>query len=342
MLVQALAQGLGSCSAVQMLGEHVPVGELMSFPPERLEVRDGRGGWRPAIEPRAVMSLRTSEEIQGALRAYGLHPTPCHAATKAGVDAGAAWAEAEAEADHGEASRRAVVEAEAEVRAGEARARAAWCTAAARWQWMRKGALLRFTVARRAAAEHVAAERAAAVVRWQRMWRRAGFLPGFCKLLRRAIARRAAAAATFWQRLWRRALRRLELVEHPLLLLVPRRVLAARALRRAAADLAPVIAALERRFECEARSALARLADVFGGDALHRPGLDGSASELQDAQGGCAASWTVPRAWGYAAERRPVPGRGRRRPHVRWRARRESIYIRCPPSTLLQQSGRGL
>ena len=128
---------------------------------------------------------------------------------------------------------------------------------------------------------------------------------------------------------------------HPLLLLVPLQVLATRALRRAAADLVPVIAALEWRFECEARSALARLAEVFGGDALHRPGLDGGASELQDAQGGCAASWTVPRAWGYAAERRPVPGRGRRRPHVRWRARRESVYIRCPLPRCCSRVGGG-
>ena len=61
------------------------------------------------------------------------------------------------------------------------------------------------------------------------MRRRAGFFPGypnraralfiFCELLRRAAARRAAAAATFWQRLRRMALWRLELVEHPLLLL---------------------------------------------------------------------------------------------------------------------------
>ena len=129
---------------------------------------------------------------------------------------------------------------------------------------------------------------------------------------------------------------------HPLLLLVPLQVLATRALRRAAADLVPVIAALEWRFECEARSALARLADAFGGDTLHRPGLDGGASEPQDAWIGCAASRTVPRAWGCAAGRRPVPGRGRRRPHVRWRARRDSIYIRCSPSTLLQQCGRGM
>ena len=33
--------------AVQMLGEDVPVSELMSFRPDQLEVEDGRGGWRP-------------------------------------------------------------------------------------------------------------------------------------------------------------------------------------------------------------------------------------------------------------------------------------------------------
>ena len=119
-------------------------------------------------------------------------------------------------------------------------------------------------------------------------------------------------------------------------------VLADRACKREAAELAPVIAALEWRFECKARSALARLADAFSsGDTLHQPGLDGDASGPQDAWTGCAAS-TVPRAWGWAAGRRPVPGRGRRRPHVRWRARRESIYIRCSLSTLLQQCGRGM
>ena len=251
-----------------------------------------------------------------------LLPTLHPAAAKAGVDAGAAWAEEEAEADRGEASRCAVVEAEAEARAREARARAAWCTAAARWQWMRKGELLRFTVARRAAAERVAAERAAAAVQWQRMQRRAGFFPGFCELLRHAAARRAAVAATFWRRLRRKAFWRLT---------------------REAAELAPVIAALEWRFECEARSALARLADVFSsGDTLHQPGPDGDASGPQDAWIGCAASRTVPRAWGWAAGRQPVPGRGRRRPHMRWRARRESIYIRCSPSMLLQQCGRGM
>ena len=36
--------------AVQMLGEHVPVSRLMSFRPDQLEIGDGRGGWRPALE----------------------------------------------------------------------------------------------------------------------------------------------------------------------------------------------------------------------------------------------------------------------------------------------------
>ena len=39
--------------------------------------------------------------------------------------------------------------------------------------------------------------------------------------------------------------------------------------------------------------------------------------------------------------RRAVPGSSRRRPHVRWRARRESYYIRRPPLVLLQQCGGG-
>ena len=145
------------------------------------------------------------------------------------------------------------------------------------------------------------------------------------------------AAAAWWQRMRRRALQRLAAAES--------RAAAGRVAALAAArlaDLAPVIAALEWRFECEARSALARLADAFSGDTLHQPGLDGDASGPQDAWIGCAASRTVPRAGGCAAGRRPVPGRGRRRPHVRWRARRESIYIRCSPSTLLQQRGRGM
>ena len=148
--------------------------------------------------------------------------------------------------------------------------------------WWRMGALLRSTVAERAAAERVAAERAAAAVRWQRMRRRAGFFPGFCELLQRVAAEQAAAAVR-WQRMRRRALWRLTLVEHPLLLAVPMLVLVDRACKRAAADLAPVIAALEWRFECEARSALARLADAFSGDTPHWPRLDGGASEPQDA-----------------------------------------------------------
>ena len=36
-----------------------------------------------------------------------------------------------------------------------------------------------------------------------------------------------------------------------------------------------------------------------------------------------------------------TPGRGRRRPHRRWRDRRESYYIRCSPPVLLQQHRRG-
>ena len=361
--------------AVQMLGERVPVSELMSFRPDQLEVEDGHFGWRPALEleqaaRRCAAAVAEAEaetaRAEAATAAEGF--TPCGSfqgarpgrVFKRGL-AGVGYYDeppasvpgvpvSEAQATGREVS---CATSAAGAQAEEARARA-W------WQRMRQKALLWLAVAEQAAAERVAAERAAAAVRWQRMRRRAGFFPGFCELLWRAAAGRAAAAATFWQRLRRMALWRLELVGHPLLLLVPLQVfadralkralvplqvhpvLADRAVRRAAADLVPVIAALEWRFECEARSALARLADVFGGDALHRPGLDGSASELQDAQGGCAASWTVPRAWGCAAERRPVPGRGRRRPHVRWRARRESVYIRCPPSTLLQQSGRGM
>ena len=145
------------------------------------------------------------------------------------------------------------------------------------------------------------------------------------------------AAAAWWQRMRRRALQRLAAAES--------RAAAGRVAALAAArlaDLAPVIAALEWCFECKARSALARLADAFSGDTLHQPGLDGDASGPQDAWIGCAASRTVPRAGGCVAGRRPVPGRGRRRPHVRWRARRESVYIRCSPPTLLQQCGRGM
>ena len=116
------------------------------------------------------------------------------------------------------------------------------------------------------------------------------------------------------------------------------------AAERAAVEHARVvaaIAALERRDSAERSAALAALAAVFGGClSLRGTGCD---NELRcsssEADAGCA---TAPSPCRRAGGRGPLHGRGRRRPHRRWRARRESFYIRCSPPLLLQQLRRGM
>ena len=108
---------------------------------------------------------------------------------------------------------------------------------------------------------------------------------------------------------------------------------------RAAAERALIFAAvvaLERRAAAEGSAALAALAAVFDGSrALTNPTW---APEPRGAGAGCAGAQGLRSREGG---RRAVPGSSRRRPHVRWRARRESYYIRRPPLVLLQQRGGG-
>lgn len=79
----------------EAVGQSVPMSEFMSFPPERLEVKDARpgGGWRPAKEPEPkgwtggaaeprghVASLRTTEQRSRGLYTClwaSLYPSPC-------------------------------------------------------------------------------------------------------------------------------------------------------------------------------------------------------------------------------------------------------------------------
>ena len=81
---------------------------------------------------------------------------------------------------------------------------------------------------------------------------------------------------------------------------------------------------------------------IFGERRAHQsagcdPGLGSSSPE---AAAGCAAALGPCRR---AGGRRPSHGRGPRRPHRRWRARRESYYTYTTlPSVLLQQHGRGM
>ena len=91
----------------EAVGQSVPMSEFMSFPPERLEVKDARpgGGWRPAKEPEPkgwtggaaeprghVASLRTTEQRSRGLYTClcGLHSTPHLATAEASVEAGVA------------------------------------------------------------------------------------------------------------------------------------------------------------------------------------------------------------------------------------------------------------
>ena len=106
------------------------------------------------------------------------------------------------------------------------------------------------------------------------------------------------------------------------------------------AGIIAIIAALERRAAAERGAALAALAAVFGGGCAQRsPGCGpelGCGSSV--AVVGCATALGPCRRAGRLGT---TPGRGRRRPHRRWRARRESYYIRCSPLVLLQQRRRG-
>ena len=91
----------------EAVGQSVPMSEFMSFPPERLEVKDARpgGGWRPAKEPEPkgwtggaaeprghVASLRTTEQRSRGLYTClwaSLYPSSCTTA-EASVEAGVA------------------------------------------------------------------------------------------------------------------------------------------------------------------------------------------------------------------------------------------------------------
>ena len=105
------------------------------------------------------------------------------------------------------------------------------------------------------------------------------------------------------------------------------------------------VAALEQRVAADESAALAALAAVFeegGGDG--RCALPNLGWAPEPRGGSPKAGTSCAAALGpqcRAGGRRALPGRGRRRPHVRWRARRESYYIRRPPLVLLQQCGGG-
>ena len=105
------------------------------------------------------------------------------------------------------------------------------------------------------------------------------------------------------------------------------------------------IAALERRVAAEESAALSALAAVFGEGIEGGSRAPSSAGCGPEPRGGSsradAGSAVAPRPWCRAGGCRALPGRGRRRPHVRRRARRESYYIRCSPPVLLQQHRRG-
>jgi hypothetical protein len=103
------------------------------------------------------------------------------------------------------------------------------------------------------------------------------------------------------------------------------------------------VAALEQRVAADESAALAALAAVFeeGGEdgRCALPNL-GWAPEPRGGSPKAGTSYAA--ALGpqcRAGGRRALAGSGRRRPHVRWRARRESYYIRRPPLVLLQQCG---
>ena len=107
------------------------------------------------------------------------------------------------------------------------------------------------------------------------------------------------------------------------------------------------VAALERRVAAEGRTALAALAAVFeegaGEDGrCAMSSAPGCGLEPRGCSSGADIGCTVALRLRCRAGRcRALPGRGRRRPHMRWRARRESYFIRCSPPVLLQQHRRG-
>ena len=119
------------------------------------------------------------------------------------------------------------------------------------------------------------------------------------------------------------------------------------AAERAAAECLGVvtaIAAFEWRVTAEESAALAALAAVFGlGSSEDGRCALSSAGCGPEPRGGTSNADAVCAVapWGRAGGCRALPGRGRRRPHVRRRARRESYYIRCSPPVLLQQHRRG-
>ena len=121
------------------------------------------------------------------------------------------------------------------------------------------------------------------------------------------------------------------------------------AAERAAAEhvgVVAAIAALEWRVAAEASAAFAALAAIFEeGSEDERRALPSAGCGLgprggsSSADAGCTAA---PGPQCRAGGCRALPRRGRRRPHMRWRARRESYYIRRSPPVLLQQCRRGM
>ena len=178
---------------------------------------------------------------------------------------------------------------------------------------------------RRLAAEAEAVRRRAAAVESRR--RR--------KAEAKAASRREAEAATARAAAERTAAERAT-VEHA-------------AAERAAAEhvgVVAAIAALEWRVAAEESAAFAALAAIFeegsedGRRALPSAGCGlGPRGGSSSADAGCTAA---PGPQCRAGGCRALPRRGRRRPHMRWRARRESYYIRRSPPVLLQQCRRGM
>ena len=120
------------------------------------------------------------------------------------------------------------------------------------------------------------------------------------------------------------------------------------AAERAAAERVGVaaIAALEWRVAAEEGAAFAALAAVFEeGSEDGRCALPSAGCGLEPRGGSAETGTDCATARGprcRAGGCRALPGKGRRRPHMRRRARRESYYIRRSPPVLLQQHRRGM